>query len=316
MPAHFRISKPVGNRPVETFLNKGPRHLLGLLLALGGGSTASDFQKLLFLSCQEAIESPPYSFVPYKRGAFSFASYHDRRKLVEAGLLVDVEDWQLTELGYATAVQFGSEYFHSFARKYANLRGNALIADTYRRYPYYATRSEILQRVLRNDRAAQSAIEEAAPEFTGSALLTIGYEGRSLDDYLNVLLVNGVNLLCDIRYNAVSRKYGFSRRTLENACSNVGITYIHIPSLGIPSDERREANSSKARKALLRSYRRTTLPKLSDKIEAILGWLAEGHRVALTCYERQHEDCHRSQLVESIDQFLGAETPAYDQEHL
>ena len=297
-------------------VNAGQGHLLGLLLALGGHTTAGDFQKLLFLYCQEAIESPPYAFVPYMRGAFSFASYNDRRKLVEAGLLLDDEDWQLTELGYETALRFGSEELHSFAKQYARLRGNELIADTYRRYPYYATRSEIVQRVLRNDETSQFAIERAAPEFTDPALLTIGYEGRSLDDYLNILLKNGVTLLCDVRHNAVSRKYGFSRRTLENACSNVGITYKHIPRLGIPSRFRSAADTPRARKALFKSYQQTTLPKLGDELETILGWLGEGHRIALTCYERRHEDCHRSQVIESIEQFMGAETLAYHREHL
>ena len=38
-----------------------------------------DFQKLLFLYCQEPDSGSPYEFVPYKFGAFSFTSYADRR---------------------------------------------------------------------------------------------------------------------------------------------------------------------------------------------------------------------------------------------
>ena len=290
--------------------------LLGLLSAVGGQVTATDFQKLLFLYCQEVAEQPPYSFVPYKLGAFSFASYHDRRKLVDGGFLFDGDDWHLTELGRRIASRFSEDSFEIFAKQYAHLSGDDLVADTYRRYPYYATRSEIVENVLRNDEAARLAIRREAQEFSEPALLTIGYEGRSLDGYLNILLQTGVTLLCDVRYNAVSRKYGFSRRTLENACQNVGITYEHMPSLGIPSRLRTAADTPRARKALLKSYQRTTLPKLGDKIEIILGWLAEGHRIALTCYERRPEDCHRSQVIESIDKYPGAETLSYHTGHL
>ena len=56
------------------------RQLLQLLDALGGTSGMLDFQKLLFLYCQEpSTGEAPYDFVPYKFGAFSFTSYADRR---------------------------------------------------------------------------------------------------------------------------------------------------------------------------------------------------------------------------------------------
>jgi len=55
------------------------RRLLALLDALGGSVGNLDFQKLLFLYCQEPDSGSPYEFVPYKFGAFSFTSYADRR---------------------------------------------------------------------------------------------------------------------------------------------------------------------------------------------------------------------------------------------
>lgn len=67
------------------------KRLLSLLDSLGGRAGNLDFQKLLFLYCQEVSASPVYEFVPYKFGAFSFTSYADRRKLVEQGFLEDDE---------------------------------------------------------------------------------------------------------------------------------------------------------------------------------------------------------------------------------
>ena len=74
--------------------------LLGLVEALDSRVENGDFQKLLLIYCKQHCETPPYEFVPYKFGAFSFTSYSDRRKLVERGLLIDCEHhWVITPTG-------------------------------------------------------------------------------------------------------------------------------------------------------------------------------------------------------------------------
>lgn len=49
------------------------------------------------------------------------------------------------------------------------------------------------------------------------AFFTIGYEGRTRDEYLALLVGAAVTLLVDVRRNPISRKKGFSKRTLEPA---------------------------------------------------------------------------------------------------
>src|SRR6266542_778100 len=211
--------------------------LLALLDALGGRMSNMEFQKLLFLYCQEHTV-PPYQFIPYKFGAFSFTSYADRRKLVGRGLLVDDEQaWTLTAAGRRSLGTAASQDLAAFARAHRTLRGDALFADTYRRFPYFATRSEIASRVLRTDAAALQHIETARRS-PGTGLSTIGYEGLTLEGYLNRLLQAGVTILCDVRRNPLSRKYGFSKRTLAKGCEGVGIRYEHLPQMGIDSAER------------------------------------------------------------------------------
>jgi len=120
------------------------RQLLALLDALGGRAGKLDFQKLLFLYCQEVAAPPPYEFVPYRYGAFSFTSYADRRKLIERGLLADQDNhWQITASGRNAIGHAEDAAPRSFARRYLALRGDALVAETYRRFPYYAIHSEI-----------------------------------------------------------------------------------------------------------------------------------------------------------------------------
>ncbi len=133
------------------------RLLLSLLDALGGTAAHTDFQKLLFLYVQESETEPSYEFVPYQFGGFSFTSYADKRRLIERGLLVaDDQHWTLTPSGRAESGAKRSPRVSRFAQANAGKRGDELIAEVYRRHPWYATRSKIAERVLPNaaDRVA------------------------------------------------------------------------------------------------------------------------------------------------------------------
>lgn len=279
------------------------RHLLSLLHALGGRVGNLDFQKLLFLYCQE--EAPaPYEFVPYKFGAFSFTSYADRRKLVERRLLADEENvWVLTDLGRRSLGTRTSAAVATFAAAHGRLKGDALVADTYRRFPYYATRSEIARKVLKGDANALQRIADARPSRT-AGLSTIGYEGLSLEGYLNRLLQAGVTLLCDVRRNPLSRKYGFSKRTLARGCEGVGIRYEHLRELGIDSVERQDLKTQADYDALFDRYERDMLPRQGPAVAAIVAWIQSGESVTLTCYEHLPIQCHRHCVAEAVEQAM------------
>jgi len=282
------------------------RRLLTLLDALGGSVGFVDFQKLLFLFCQEPAAGHPYDFVPYKFGPFSFTSYADRRKLVERGLLADDEgEWRLTDAG--RKVIGGTQDFQlaAFTRRWRGTRGDALVAETYRRFPYYAIRSEIAARILRSDTAALDRIEAARPAAKVATVSTIGYEGRTLESYLNELLHAGVTLLCDVRRNPISRKYGFSKNTLAKGCEGVGIRYEHLPELGIASDQRQSLETQADYDALFARYERKSLPLQAQALATIQEWVRAGASVALTCYERLPQQCHRHCVAEAMERRVG-----------
>jgi hypothetical protein len=284
------------------------KRLLALLDAHGGEIGNLDFQKLLFLYCHEAEDVPTYEFVPYKFGGFSFTSYADRRRLTEQGLLADEERvWKLTPKGKAAATILPTARMRmdTFAKKHRHLRGDALVAEAYRRHPYHATRSEIAARVLAGDKLALLAIEAARPAVGRHRLCTIGYEGRSLEAFLNSLLKAGVTLLCDVRRNPLSRKYGFSKGTLSKSCEGVGIRYEHLPDLGIASEERRELETQKDYDALFASYERESLPRQGEALSKIKVWIESGERVALTCYEHSPGQCHRHCVAEALEREVG-----------
>lgn len=286
----------------EVSLTSRQRLLLGLLDAVGGTSGNLDFQKVLFLYCQEPDSGNPYDFVPYKRGAFSFTSYADRRKLIAMGLVQDDENrWMLTEAGKNLIQGQSDMLLATFVSQLSGLRGDDLVADTYRRFPYYAIRSEIAERVLKGDQAALSRIRAERLKAEPKPLQTIGYEGRSLESYLNVLLRAGATVLCDVRRNPMSRKYGFAKSTLSNACLGVGIRYEHMPELGIPSDQRQELETQADYDALFADYERNYLPHQTGALTTIRGWIDKGDRVALTCYELHPHQCHRHCVAEALE---------------
>jgi hypothetical protein len=282
--------------------------LLALLDVLGGNVGGLDFQKLLFLYCQEQRQSSVYEFVPYRFGGFSFTSYADKRRLMERGLLADDERaWNLTEPGRAVAqaATRSRKDLEIFARRHKHLRGDLLVGEAYRRYPYHATRSEIAGRVLSKEPEVLATIAAARPTPGKPGICTIGYEGRSLEGYLNLLIRAGVTVLCDVRRNPLSRKYGFSKKTLAKGCEGVGIRYEHLPELGIASAERRELKTQEDYERLFATYKREALPMLSGPLGQIGQWVDERERIALTCFEARPQQCHRHCVAEALQNRFG-----------
>ncbi len=278
------------------------RVLLTLLDALGAECSPTDFQKLLFLYTR-GQKTPSYEFVPYKFGCFSFTSYADKRRLIDRGLLEDLPDaWKLTAVGRMTIRKRAVEPVAAarFHKEHASIRGDELIAKVYREHPYFASRSVIVDKVLLGSQERER-VANALPTSAAPGLLTIGYEGKCLESYVNQLLRASVTLLCDVRRNPLSRKYGFSKSTLRSACDNLGICYEHMPELGIPSEDRRELKTQADYDALFEGYERESLPRQADALDRIRAWILGGHRVALTCFELHPQQCHRHCVAEALE---------------
>lgn len=275
--------------------------LLALLHALEGRANRTDFQKLLYLFTREEAV-PSYDFVPYRFGCFSFTSYADKRKLTERGVLAeDDKSWSL-----AQECDLGTDLMRSaahFVRRHPQ-RGRDLVRLVYQRYPHTAWRSEILDEVIQ-DEETRARIEAARPMQKGAGLVTIGYEGKSLETYLNGLLRDRVTTLCDVRRNPLSRKYGFSKGALSASCAHLGIHYAHLPELGISSDQRRELNTQADYDALFHHYEAHDLPKQGVAVGKIVEMIDAGGRVALTCYEMLPQQCHRHCVAEAVENRLG-----------
>ena len=131
------------------------KHLLALAECPRGRGRRAGFSEAASLYCLEVEASPSYEFVPYKFGGFSFTSYADKRGLIGKGLLADENRiWKLTPKGKVVPITVPIlTAMNRFAKRHAGLRGDALVAEAYRRHPYYAIRSEIKEQVLAGDTA-------------------------------------------------------------------------------------------------------------------------------------------------------------------
>lgn len=274
--------------------------LLSLLKEFDGNLRKTDMQKLLFLYCQRQ-ENSSYDFVPYKYGSFSFQSYADKRTLTKYGLLTESENWELTDISKSSSYELKNndkEELDIFKEDYRHLRGQELVKETYLKFPYYAIKSEILNKILNNDELKK--IEEIIPNQEDKAFFTIGYEGKSLEQYLNILIEKNVKLLCDVRKNPLSMKYGFSKNQLKNACNEIGIEYIHIPELGISSKKRVNLDTQEDYNKLFDEYDKTTLVDEYDKVIELTHLINEYNRIAITCFEGTANKCHRSRVANAV----------------
>ena len=132
----------------------------------------------------------------------------------------------------------------------------------------------------------------------GSQLVSVGYEGRSVEELVASLVAQGVSVLVDVRLTPLSRKPGLSKKRLCQTLAEHGIDYIHLPALGNPKD-----NRAALRAGVPESRQRFAELLHTDAGASALSHVAElldDQTVALLCFERSHDECHRQLVVEQL----------------
>jgi len=94
---------------------------------------------------------------------------------------------------------------------------------------------------------------------------------------------------------------------------NIGIQYIHLPGLGIVADKRKNLNSFADYSALFEEYKKVVLPDQSEAVNSIADLIETNQRVALTCFEADHNYCHRSRVA---DEVIRNQKGSYDLIHI
>jgi uncharacterized protein (DUF488 family) len=134
----------------------------------------------------------------------------------------------------------------------------------------------------------------------GSAVTiwTIGYEGLSLEQFLELLKANGVEHLVDIREAPISRKAGFAKAALSEAVERAGICYSHVRALGCPKPIRDRHKETGDWGRYIRDFR-IYLSGQNDALTELRATVAAS-RTCLLCYEADYNHCHRTFVAEAI----------------
>lgn len=135
-----------------------------------------------------------------------------------------------------------------------------------------------------------------------SEIIGVGYEGHDISSFLRHLLPQKVDVLVDVRLNAISRKKGFSKKALSSALAEAGIRYEHLPVLGNPKDNRDGFWSPGTNAAMLaqKKYRELLLADSAHAAIRYLAQLAATEQVALLCFEGSEACCHRRLVLEAV----------------
>lgn len=126
-------------------------------------------------------------------------------------------------------------------------------------------------------------------------VISLGYERRTIEEFVSILQKQKVTKLIDIRELPLSRKKGFSKKLLSAYLEKEGIRYIHLKEAGNPY--RKLRTDVKQCLELYKSY----LLDHSNIVETVR-FEIENSLIALMCYERNYHACHRSVLIELICQ--------------
>ncbi|MFZ5704632.1 MAG: DUF488 family protein [Pseudomonadota bacterium] len=135
-------------------------------------------------------------------------------------------------------------------------------------------------------------------------IFTIGYEGATLSDFIDTLLVVGVRRVVDVRELAQSRRPGFSKNVLRAALEERGLFYEHRKTLGDPKAGREAARAGRHDEfqQIFKAHMETSAAR--DELAALREVL-EAESCVLLCYERDHRYCHRQLLCDEL-QRLGS----------
>jgi hypothetical protein len=278
---------------------------LAILEVFGGKLPKINLQKLLFIVTNKQAK-PAYDFIPYKFGCFSYSANADLKAMIKHGFITEdeISIIKKDKQSYLSSLNDADRRLvNQIFILLKNYDADALMKHTYVNYPYYAINSTTAQRLL--NKAQMDVVNSKRPSSTSTILFTIGYEGVSLEAYLNKLIKADIKVLVDVRNNPLSQKYGFSKTQLESYCKHLNIEYLHIAEVGVQSEERQELKTQKDYDLLFDSYKRNVLPTTVSYQRKILELVITKKRIALTCFEANICQCHRKHLAEAVTQLPG-----------
>ena len=135
-------------------------------------------------------------------------------------------------------------------------------------------------------------------------IYTVGYEGLDIDSFLSLLAENDIETVVDVREMPLSRKPGFSKKSLASVLNLSGREYVHMVDLGCPKQVRDRYREDGNWKRYTEGFMKHL--KTQDDAIAELSALAATSNCALLCYEADPNFCHRSMVASAVKDYCGA----------
>ncbi len=132
-------------------------------------------------------------------------------------------------------------------------------------------------------------------------MFTIGYEGREVDEFVSRLKQFKVTRLIDVREIPLSRKKGFSKSALKEKLEDENIEYVHIKSLGSPSNIRKKLKADWDYDYFFKSYSKH-LQNNFYAVKEAYDYVRSGINCVM-CFERLPDKCHRSIAAIAIREY-------------
>lgn len=136
-------------------------------------------------------------------------------------------------------------------------------------------------------------------------IYTAGYEGLTIDAFIERLKQARIDKVLDVREYPISRKKGFSKKAFAECLAAAGISYEHSPPLGCPKPVRNRYKEDGDWSVYSRDFRRYIRTQTAV-IDKLLSSVKE-QRICMVCYEADASFCHRSLIAEAaqeLDQSL------------
>lgn len=130
---------------------------------------------------------------------------------------------------------------------------------------------------------------------------TVGHSTRSAEEFGQILLAHGVQVLVDVRSFPGSRRYPqFNRAALAESLKEIGIEYKHEPRLGGRRKPRADSHNTAWKNASFRAYADHMESEEFRKGVKDLLELATESRTAVMCAESLWWRCHRSLISDYL----------------
>ena len=143
--------------------------------------------------------------------------------------------------------------------------------------------------------------------YLNDTVYTIGYLGRGIDEFVEILKNNKIKMLIDARFSAESKyKPEFNKKILQRALEEVGVKYEHHSELGLPYPIQNAYKEGGLSTECTEQWYRWHI-NAEVEVRKLIDYIKANGRTAIMCMERYAEatgdqkiHCHRHFLAKLL----------------